>query len=279
MHTTGKILVFLAVIFSFVFMTFAVATYFNPENFRLKHQELATDQRRLQNENNVLQDIYATIETNANNELDEIRDELRQLTQQRDQLLAQVEQLRSGGNDAVAAKVRELRVAREQIQGEVTEQARAVEEMKTVREALVNASGARDTLFEQAVRLNDEFVQMESEIGRLEQRQVDRGERIAVLRDLANRHNLSESTLAQPPGGITGRILRLNAQERLVELSIGSDDGIREGHELQVYRPGETPRFLGTVQIVRVDSDRSVGRVTSMRAAIERDDRVTPRLR
>lgn len=277
MHTTGKILVFMALIFSIVFMAFAVSAYATRENWQAEYAEVQTEIQQQQSLNNALQNLYGTISDNAQRELEDLKAERQRLEQERDAALAEVDTLRSGPAGTGAAN-EQLRSGREQIFNQVADQASGVEELKTDRAALMAASQSRDKLALDAEQLNDEAIQMAAEIARLQERSVEFGERIALLRDLSERHNLSESTLSQPPR-VIGRILRLNAQERLVEISIGGDDGLKEGHELQVFRPGDQPRFLGTVRLVRVESDRAVGRVISMRAAIERDDRVTSELR
>jgi hypothetical protein len=47
-------------------------------------------------------------------------------------------------------------------------------------------------------------------------------------------------------------------QNGLVEISLGRDDGIREGHQLDVYRGGQ---YLGRIEIRRTQDDKSVGQI------------------
>ena len=70
------------------------------------------------------------------------------------------------------------------------------------------------------------------------------------------------------------------AGRELIEVSIGSDDGLRQGSVLYVYRVGERNKYLGQIKLELVTPDRSVGIVVSRakNGVIERKDYVTTRL-
>lgn len=70
------------------------------------------------------------------------------------------------------------------------------------------------------------------------------------------------------------------AGRELIEVSIGSDDGVRQGTVLYVYRVGERNKYLGQIKLELVTPDRSVGKVVSRakNGVIERKDYVTTRL-
>ena len=63
----------------------------------------------------------------------------------------------------------------------------------------------------------------------------------------------------------------------LIEISLGADDGLKEGHTLDVYR-GNT--YLGRVVIRRTAPDRSVGQIMKelQRGQIRKGDHVTTKL-
>jgi RNA polymerase sigma factor (sigma-70 family) len=78
-------------------------------------------------------------------------------------------------------------------------------------------------------------------------------------------------TLTPPPPGVQGRVERVDGRGRRVEISIGSDDGLVPGHELNIYRhdgTGRPPaaRYLGRIRITATDPDQSVAEL------IESDD-------
>jgi hypothetical protein len=69
--------------------------------------------------------------------------------------------------------------------------------------------------------------------------------------------------LPYPPlGSITGRIDKVDAMDRrLVQLSIGTDDGAYKNNTLEVYRLKPRPLYLGQVRIVDASPNSSVGRL------------------
>ncbi len=77
---------------------------------------------------------------------------------------------------------------------------------------------------------------------------------------------------------IDGSILRVaQAQDQIyVEVSAGSDDGLQQGHEMEVYRGGT---WLGRGTIVRTTPDRAVAIInrTTLRGEIKERDRIETR--
>jgi hypothetical protein len=92
-----------------------------------------------------------------------------------------------------------------------------------------------------------------------------------------------------PPPGVHGLVTdaRKSTKQRgleFVEISIGSDDGLLEGHNLFVFRPGVQndgrPLFLGKIEIVMLTPDKAVGRVVdkAKNGVIEVGDHVSTKL-
>jgi hypothetical protein len=92
-----------------------------------------------------------------------------------------------------------------------------------------------------------------------------------------------------PPPRVEGIIEEVNAARRqgsseLVEISLGSDDGLKKGHEMTVYRSGlkggQRPKFLGKIRIVDTKPDKAVGEVIegTRNGVIQKGDNVTTKL-
>ena len=79
-----------------------------------------------------------------------------------------------------------------------------------------------------------------------------------------------------PPSDLKG-IVNAVDREGLIEISVGRDDGLREGHEMDVYRGSQ---YLGRVQIVRADVDKSIAKMLDgfRRGYIQKDDKVVAKL-
>src|SRR5690606_20255127 len=94
--------------------------------------------------------------------------------------------------------------------------------------------------------------------------------------------------LTTPPPVVDGIVEATQKSSRgvteFVQISIGSDDGLVEGHELDVYRTGlsngSRPVYLGRIKLTTVEPDRAVGVVTHRpkNGIIERGDNVTTQL-
>lgn len=93
--------------------------------------------------------------------------------------------------------------------------------------------------------------------------------------------------LEEPPPPMDGTVVatstdRTNRTEA-VEISIGSDDGVRKNHVLDAYSSEVTTgktRYLGKIRITHVTPDRAVGYVIESvkNGIIQRGDNVTTRL-
>ena len=81
----------------------------------------------------------------------------------------------------------------------------------------------------------------------------------AAERPLRRHQRTSRGWRARPT--VQGEVARVDAQNKSVEITIGSDDGLVPGHELFLYRTKPRPEFLGKIKIISVDPDQAVGRV------------------
>jgi len=92
----------------------------------------------------------------------------------------------------------------------------------------------------------------------------------------------------EPPPPIDGQVVssRYGIGNRIlyVEVSIGGDDGIKEGQQLTVYRPGDgnavRTKYLGQIRIIQVFADKAVGTVQekAKNGVIAKGDNVTSKL-
>lgn len=80
-----------------------------------------------------------------------------------------------------------------------------------------------------------------------------------------------------PPADLRGLVLAVGSDQQ-IEISVGRDDGLREGHTLEVFRGSS---YLGRIQIQRVIDDKSTGKIVPgfRKGAIQAGDKVVARLR
>ncbi|MBI1913878.1 MAG: hypothetical protein HYS12_03935 [Planctomycetes bacterium] len=85
-----------------------------------------------------------------------------------------------------------------------------------------------------------------------------------------------------PAEQVEGRITRVYSEKDLVQISVGSDVGLTQGHTLKVFRLDRVPensRFLGVIEILSVRPHEAVGRLVRRTAYDLREgDRVASRI-
>lgn len=64
-----------------------------------------------------------------------------------------------------------------------------------------------------------------------------------------------------PPPDVEGQVKRVSGDGRTVEITIGSDDGLVVGHELNIYRIQPKTDYIGKIRILSVEPDQAVGTV------------------
>jgi hypothetical protein len=100
---------------------------------------------------------------------------------------------------------------------------------------------------------------------------------IAQMKSVMDANGLSATSLVSHiPPKVDGVVLEVGDKD-LIEISIGKDDGLKEGHSLEVFRNNT---YLGRIVIRRTAPDRAVGQIIKelQRGQIKRGDRVSTKL-
>jgi hypothetical protein len=113
--------------------------------------------------------------------------------------------------------------------------------------------------------LNDQIRELQRTLDTASKNNSDLRERVAKFSTLLRSKGLSDDIsqikgLESPPP-VVGEVKRIDPTNRTVEVTIGSDDGLVEGHVLYIYRTTPRPEYIGKVAIVTVDPDQAVARV------------------
>ena len=118
--------------------------------------------------------------------------------------------------------------------------------------------------------------QSESELAMASERRDQLEQQVSDARQMLQQNGLS----LQRPKNIIPLVdgVVMAVSENLVEVSIGSDDGLQKGHELEVFRADQ---YLGRLKVVSVTPDRAVVRIMKdyARGIVQRGDRVATRLK
>ena len=87
---------------------------------------------------------------------------------------------------------------------------------------------------------------------------------------------------AAPPPPLQGLVMDYRKEKKqnseMVEISLGSDDGLTVGHTMTLYN--NEGRYLGQIRLTLVEADKAVGIVTlkAKNTVIQKGDNVTTKL-
>ena len=276
MTLLGKILTMLIFVMSIVFMAFAIAVYATHRNWRelvtgptgLEQQLIAQEQLRDQ-----LQTQFDETKKKLAMERASRRLELSGLQSQRVEMqeaLREQEAINETLVQQEAEATTALKIAETNLQ-------RLKEEVDGLRTNIRTAQLDRDAQFKVVVEKTDLLNQAESLVKQLKTRVSQLTEQVARSREVLAKHELSEfDPVIDIPPQLEGEVLNVGGTD-LVEISVGSDDGLRKGHKLDVSR-GD--RFIGRIVIVEAFPDRAVGEIVKelRKGRIQRGDRVVTKV-
>ena len=156
--------------------------------------------------------------------------------------------------------------------------ARLTTEVAGLRDEIRTAQGQRDQHFERAVALTDQIHQAQGEVKRLEERRIQLASQLASANLVLNRNGLHKDMPVDGlPPRLRGKVLAIN-RDNMVEVSLGSDDGLQAGHTLEIFRGS---KYLGCVEILHATADRAVGKIIPgfKKGIIQKDDDVATRFK
>jgi hypothetical protein len=158
-------------------------------------------------------------------------------------------------------------------------------EVKALRDEVRVAQQDVDRQFDVVVQLTDETNQMRRVKSDLENRQRPLQSAVAAMKGAMEKLGVGievekdgtvRTDLDRVPPAVRGEVIEIGEKD-LVEISVGSDDGILVGHTLDVYRD---QAYLGKVVVLKTSPDRAVAEILPefKRGTIRKGDRVATKL-
>lgn len=285
MTLLGKIFTVLIFIQSLVFMSFAVAVYATHRNWKDEVMRAAEDtqtgeQVGLKWQLEDQEERYERL----NEEKMKKDDQLAMEKAARRQALAALESRARQLNEKLAAlerrnaelvqSEREAVVAMESTSRNLTA---IKDEVSDLRGQINTVSLDRDSQFSRVVALTDQVHSARTVRARIEERRDQLAKEVAKRKEVMDRHGISpEEPAENKPPSVDGVVTAVS-KSGLVEISIGGDDGIREGHQLEVFSGNS---YLGRIKIRKIAPDRAVGEIIPeyRKGDIKKGDRVATRL-
>ena len=276
MSLLGKVFIVATLLLSLLFFFAAAAVNATHNNWRDAVITPNTGYRdRLTNVESVNQQLRADVEAKQN-ELAKEQASRRaalsalqtQLTQVRDDLSKKDKQL----SDLQAAHS-EL-AASEKSSQEVL--ARLTKETEQLRTLITTTRADRDSQFGKVVELTDGVAQLQGELQALTERREQLLGQVTMMKSQLDILGINPETPLDLAPEVKGEILVVG-KSGLVEISLGSDDGLRQGLELDVTRGSQ---YLGRIRVRTTESDKAVCEILESyrKGAIQPGDKVDSKL-
>lgn len=285
MNIIGKIFLFAVFIMSLVLMTLAGAIAVSHRDWKAevlrspddclpgqlpgyKHQveEAERERTRLEAQISRLQQRVAESEQARDQVLAKLQSALIEKNDELVSLRAEKQKLQEDQQQQVALvekTTEDLRAARKQVE-DLTKQVEA-------QQAKVDAQVNRSAEFSAQLAETKSFLEIAEE----RKKQLER--QLVNARLLLQQSGLDVDSLPKDRvPNLEGQVVAVAAAT--IEVSLGSDDGLRVDHVLEVYRQGQ---YVGRAVVTSVRPDGAVARIVKeySRGVVQRGDRVTTRLK
>ena len=283
MNLVGKIFIVLIAVMSLVFSAFAVMVYGTHTNWR---QLVIAPGTGLQAQVSEAKKEYAALRRDKDTAEELNKSQLAEREQRLAKLETEVKELARAREDAIkdlASKEVTARETTAALAAKQVNEAGLLKERDKLREDAEALRADRDKQFKLVIERTDEMHQAVSEVKRLTKRNEELSGELVHARDLLTRANIDinrdPASMGPPP--VNGMVLAMEGSD-LIEISLGSDQGLQKGHKLEVMRiNGTASTYLGRVEVVSTEPTRAVCRIdpNSRQGAIQNGDIVTSKIR
>jgi hypothetical protein len=272
-NVLGKIFVFALFVMSLVLMTFAIAVYSSHTNWQARAKKTQEDLDKSKSEAlKSKQEAERMAEYVAASEAarDQVIAKFQQALVEKDKELTDLRDKRNGKLEEMQGELMKLASAEEDL-------TRARDELKQLQEEARKKQELVDQQVQRAAQLAAQLHEKESFLAIANERKTQLEKQVAQARLLLKQSGLSIDSLPKD------RVPRVDGVvmavvDNSIEVSLGGDDGLQAGHEIEVYRNDE---YLGRAIVKTVKPDRSVAVLMKeyTRGIVQRGDKVTTRLK
>jgi cell division protein FtsB len=272
-NVLGKIFVFGVFVMSLMLMSFAVAIYSSHVNWQEVAKKKQEDLDKLKAE-----------EVSLNQEITRLTANVAASEAARDQVIAKFQQ-------ALIEKDNELKSLKDARDDKLTDMQTKITDLATVEADLTRA---REEVAKLQAEVRDKQQKVDSQVTRAaeiagqlhekesfleiaNERKAQLEKQVAQARLLLKQHGLSLDNLPKDRVPTMNGVVMAVADDA-IEVSLGFDDGLQTGHQIEVYRNDE---YLGRAIVKSVKPDRAVAVLVReyARGIVQRGDKVTTRLK
>ncbi len=282
MTLLGKIFTVLIFIMSVAFMTFSLAVFATHKNWKM----LVTNPTKNEKYDiGLVEKLQAQLQTNKSlqGEVENLKVQLAQEQAARRHALGSLETKLAEASQRLTEKEAELRTL-QSTEGEAAAALKTAQitvdglrgEVNQLRADIRTAQSDRDLQFRTVVERTDQLHAAQGVERNMKERQVQLIGEITKYKEVVDKlpDELKEKVRASAPS-LYGTVIAVG--KNLIEVSLGSDDGLKVGHRLEVFRDNA---YLGNAVVVTTEPNKSVAQVDekTQKGKVEVKDRVATRL-
>jgi chromosome segregation ATPase len=288
MSFVGKMLVVAQVLLSLVFMAVAGAVYSAHTNWRGKYDAKAADLSKAQSDAASVRDNAEKEKTALTAKFETANEAYLKAKTDVDNLTTNLAALAKDKNDLQAQISTQTGIA----QTKANEAGYRDEEARDQRIINTGLQGRLDAAVQDIRQRDDELFTLRADFADLQQRHDETLARVAFLEKVVANKGLSTDArevarLQAPPPPVDGLVSEVKndrtGRPHLIVITIGNDDGLVKGHELDAFRSGidgRKPQYLGRVRVLSTTQNTAVCEIidAAKTGIIEVGDNVTTKL-
>lgn len=275
MNLLGKMLTFLILVASIAFCFIAIVVVASHQNWKEQAMENKREADRLK-----------TAQQAAQRELEDARTLLEEAALSRAKAISQLYSNLAVAQQSFERVNRELQDKSTKLNDAAANLAQAEARLKEQDETIATLNSQNRDLVDDIAKKSSNLAAILSQVetavvkqSQLESQLEDALAKFNDLKKVADVMGFDENTLtSQTPPDLTGRVTSVSTRQRNVfAISLGTDDGLKEGHTVDVVRGG---RHIGTAKVTMAQPNHSTARfLDGMRnAPVQVDDQVTTEL-
>lgn len=272
MTLLGKVFTGLVFLLSVIFFSLSVAVNASHINQKTRAETLQKQASDSQRENQQLQTLLEEMKTELAIEQAARRTALASLQTQLAQSKNELQMQEATLQDLQSAHTTLVQTE----QATQQELKAKTDDNELLRTQIVAARQDRNQLYQRLVTAKDELVRLQGNFESLRDRERQLASDYTLAKEKMDILGIKPTTMLEAPPSVNGKVLAVSTND-LVEVSLGRDDGIREGFTLEVHRDGQ---YLGRLKVQNVRDDKSVAQVMTefQKGYIRAGDRVDSKL-
>ena len=270
MNLAGKIFTLLIFIMSLVLVSLTLAIYVTHTNWRMVADNEKEEMLALGHPLGYKQQLAAAEQENEELRVlnDDLKDHLETEKELKRKAVTGLENELAIQREDIAKLQKELDDKREAIRVAISSAEKAQKQAEQlasenveIRKQIAAVLLDRDKEVNKNIELTDKVYEVRRQIGELQKRSDALNSELSQAKQVMSYLNLKPDVFyyksLTSPTGLRGQITAVDLDRKMVEISVGSDDGVREGHRFEV-QTADGRSYVGRVLVLEVFPEKAI---------------------